>query len=235
MAVRIQRDTILQQALEILDEEGVDGLTMRGLATKLKIQAPSLYWHFANKQELLEALADALMEGVARKTDPDADWQSVVKTIAREIRQALLAHHDAARVFAGTYPVLENVVRVGEAMMASLRRAGASPTFAAWSTLCLSYFITGFVVEEQALTPPRGAPKIDMNARRKAVLALSEESMPNFIAALPALTGKDFDTRFEFGLDVLMRGLEAKLRADRSSSTRRPAKRRTRRTVIANR
>jgi AcrR family transcriptional regulator len=234
MAVRIQRDTVLQQALAILDEEGVDGLTMRGLATKLKIQAPSLYWHFANKQELLEALADALMEGVGRKIDFDADWQTVVKSIAREMRQALLAHHDAARVFAGTYPVLENVVRVGEALMASLRRAGGSPTFAAWATLCMSYFITGFVVEEQALKPPRGAPKIDMNARRKAFLALSVERIPNFIAALPALFDKDFDTRFEFGLDLLVRGLEAKLRADSGRGTR-ATKRRTRRAVSASR
>jgi TetR/AcrR family transcriptional regulator, tetracycline repressor protein len=220
MAVRIQRDVVLQQALEILDEEGVDGLTMRALATKLKIQAPSLYWHFANKQELLEALADALMEGVGRKTDFDADWQTVLKSIAREIRQALLAHHDAARVFAGTYPVRENVVRIGEAVMATLRRAGGTPTFAAWAMLSLSYYITGFVVEEQALQPPRGGPKIDMNARRKAILALPAERNPNVTAAVPAIFNENFDARFEFGVDVLVRGLEARMRADAGRGVR---------------
>jgi AcrR family transcriptional regulator len=220
MAVRIQREVILQQALKVLDEEGVDGLTMRALATKLKIQAPSLYWHFANKQELLEALADALMEGVGRKTDFEADWQTVLKSIAREIRQALLAHHDAARVFAGTYPVLENVVRIGEAVMASLRRGGGTPTFAAWAMLSLSYFITGFVVEEQALNPPKGAAKIDMNARRKAILALPVERNPNVTAAISALFNENFDARFEFGLDVLVRGLEARMRADAARGVR---------------
>jgi TetR/AcrR family transcriptional regulator, tetracycline repressor protein len=213
--VRIQRGKVIQEALDILDEEGIDGLTMRALAKKLKIQAPSLYWHFANKQGLVDALADALMEPVARKLDAKADWQAVFTKLAHEMRQALLARRDGGRVFAGTYPILGNILRVGEALMSCLRRAGASPKFAAWGAFSASYFITGFVMEEQAFDQTKKYATVDMRARRKAILSFSSESyFQAYTEALPALFDKDFDTRFEFGFSIFLQGIESKLKED---------------------
>jgi TetR/AcrR family transcriptional regulator, tetracycline repressor protein len=213
--VRIHRNKVVQDALDILDEEGIDGLTMRALAKKLKIQAPSLYWHFANKQELVDALADALMEPVARIIDAQADWQAVFTKLAREIRHALLARRDGARVFAGTYPALGNILRVGEALMSCLRRAGGSPKFAAWGAFSASYFITGFVMEEQAFDQTKNYATMDLGARRKAILSFSSGSHSQaYREALPALFDKDFDSRFEFGFDVILQGIESKLKDD---------------------
>src|ERR1700691_274562 len=213
-AVRIQRSKIVQEALDILDEEGIDGLTMRALAKKLKIQAPSLYWHFANKQELVDALADALVEPVARNLDTKAEWQVVFTILAHEIRQALLARRDGARVFAGTYPALGNILRVGEALMSCLRRAGASAKFAAWGAFSVSYFISGFVMEEQAFDQTKSYKTMDLGARRKAILSFSSESHFSHVyrEALPALFDKDFDGRFEFGFSIFLRGIESKLK-----------------------
>jgi TetR/AcrR family transcriptional regulator, tetracycline repressor protein len=229
--VRIHRVKVIQDALDILDEEGLDGLTMRALAQRLKIQAPSLYWHFANKQELVDALADALMEPVARKLDLQADWQQVLTNLAHEIRHALLARRDGGRVFAGTYPPLGNILRVGEALMSCLRRGGGSPKFAAWGAFSVSYFITGFVMEEQAFDQTKSYATIDLAARRKAILSFSSDShSQSYRDALPALFDKDFDTRFEFGFGIILRGIESQLKEDPSGekaagSKRTPRKR----------
>jgi len=210
---------VIQEALDLLDEEGVEGLTMRALAKKLRIQAPSLYWHFANKQELVDALADALMEPVARNLDPQAGWLAVFTSLAHEIRHALLARRDGGRVFAGTYPALGNILRVGEALMTCLRRAGGSAQFAAWGTFSATYFITGFVMEEQAFDQTKSYSRLDLRARRKAILAFSSEShSPVYKEALLALLDKDFDSRFEFGLSIFLSGMESKLREGFSGS-----------------
>jgi TetR/AcrR family tetracycline transcriptional repressor len=215
--VRIDRGKVVQGALDILDEEGIDGLTMRALAKKLKIQAPSLYWHFSNKQDLVDALADALMEPVGRKVDVKASWQSVFTNLAHEIRRALLARRDGGRVFAGTYPALGNILRVGEALMNCLRGAGASPKFAAWGVFSASYFITGFVMEEQAFDQTTSYKTVDLTARRKAILSFASESHSQaYREALPALLDKDFDSRFEFGFSIILRGIESKLKEDPS-------------------
>ncbi|WP_240356954.1 TetR family transcriptional regulator [Myxococcus eversor] len=64
--MRIQREQVVRAAWTWVDELGVEGLTMRLLAQALAVQAPSLYWHFPSKQALLETMADALLEDVAR-------------------------------------------------------------------------------------------------------------------------------------------------------------------------
>ena len=64
--MRIQREQVVAAAWALLDEAGLEGLTMRVLAKALSIQAPSLYWHFPGKQALLDAMADTLIHDVAR-------------------------------------------------------------------------------------------------------------------------------------------------------------------------
>ena len=102
--VGIQQEVIVRAALTLLDEVGLEGLTMRRLATALKIQAPSLYWHFPNKQALLDGMADAIFGAVALPRDlKGKTWDVRLKAVFRAIRRAFLAHRDGARVFAGTY------------------------------------------------------------------------------------------------------------------------------------
>ena len=74
----------------------------RKLAQALNIQAPSLYWHFNAKQALIDGMADALVENVARHCPSDQTWDEQVRHLALEFRQALLQRRDGARVFAGT-------------------------------------------------------------------------------------------------------------------------------------
>lgn len=98
------RDTVLRAALELLDEVGIDGLSTRRLAERLGVQSPTLYWHFRNKAELLDAMAEAIMleRHDASLPQEGEAWDAWLVENARSFRRALLAYRDGARLHAGT-------------------------------------------------------------------------------------------------------------------------------------
>ena len=194
--------------MDLLDELGIEGVTMRKLAQALEIKAASLYWHFANKQALMDGMADLLMENVARKTPRNRTWEEQLRQTAAEIRRAMLKHRDGARVFAGSNGVTENVMRVGNALIASLNEAGASTRLAAWGSFSVLYYVLGFVMEEQALGPDSG---IDMKARQAAFVTLANTGYPHASAAAADIFNGNFDQRFALGLDLLIRGIKSRI------------------------
>ncbi len=214
----MSREVVIATALGLLDEVGLEGLTMRRLADALDIKAASLYWHFANKQVLMDGMADALMADVAPQmtalpaegSGPAVAWRAAVAGTARAVRAALLARRDGARVFAGTYVVTDNVLRVAESMIGPLREAGASTRMAGWGAFSILYYVLGFVMEEQALDPSASAP-IDAPGRRAPFEELAAQRYPHVLAAMADLFDLDFDARFEAGLDLILTGLDVKI------------------------
>jgi TetR/AcrR family transcriptional regulator, tetracycline repressor protein len=215
-SVGVKQELIVWAALTLLDEVGLEGLTMRRLATALKIQAPSLYWHFPNKQALLDGMADAIFGAVSLprnrkgKTRDDKTWDERLKAVFRAIRKALLAHRDGARVFAGTYVPTDNVLRVVEAMMALMQEAGASPKLSSDGAFSLVYYVLGFTMEEQGLDPRTGGP-LDLANRQAKFANLAAMKYPSIHAALHRMFDNDLDDRFEAGLDLLINGLKARI------------------------
>ncbi len=209
--VGVKQELIVQTALTLLDEVGLEGLTMRGLANALKIQAPSLYWHFPNKQALLDGMADAIFGAVSLPRNLKGKaWDDRLKAVVRAIRKAFLAHRDGARVFAGTYVPTDNVLRVAEAMMALMREAGASPKLSSDGAFTLVYYVLGFTTEEQGQDPRTGGP-LDLASRHATFASLAAKKYPNIHAALPHMFDNDLDDRFEQGLDLLIRGLKVRI------------------------
>lgn len=94
---KLQPNTVIRAALDLLNEVGVDGLTTRKLAERLGVQQPALYWHFRNKRALLDALAEAMLAENHTHSVPraDDDWRSFLIGNARSFRQALLAYRMA--------------------------------------------------------------------------------------------------------------------------------------------
>jgi len=195
------KDDAIATALKLLDEVGMEGLTMRKLADALNIQAPSLYWHFANKDALLEGMADALMQPVATHNPDHELWDARLRRIASEVRGALLSRQDAARVFAGTYPMSENVLRVGSLLIDCLKRAGADDRLASWGAFTVVYYVIGFVIEEQPLGRDRTRSEHD-DARWAAQFPLAA-------VAMREITAGSADERFGFGLDLQIRALRS--------------------------
>lgn len=141
---KLQPNTVIRAALDLLNEVGVDGLTTRKLAERLGVQQPALYWHFRNKRALLDALAEAMLAENHTHSVPraDDDWRSFLIGNARSFRQALLAYRDGARIHAGTRPGAPQM-ETADAQLRFLCEAGFSAGDAVNALMTISYFTVG--------------------------------------------------------------------------------------------
>ncbi|MFI2236916.1 TetR/AcrR family transcriptional regulator [Streptomyces chrestomyceticus] len=205
---RLDRSRTLQTALDLLDQSGLDALTMRRLADAMGVQAGALYRYFATKQDLLTAMAERMMEGVVEAAATDGgDWSERLTALARAERDALLAHRDGARVFAGTHATGASVLGFADAFVGVLREAGFADDAAARALYTVVNYTVGHTLEEQAALQAQDGTPEDASVLRDAVTA---GTYPHLSATLPTLTSTDFTALFEFGLDLLIGGLRAR-------------------------
>jgi len=149
----LTKAAIVQAAFDLLDEAGMDGLTVRALASRLGVKAPALYWHVPSKQALLDEMATQVWRQIGDRMaalPPDLPWRDMMATYAVTLRRELLGHRDGAKAFTGTTLTDPAVIRRQESTFASLVRQGFSLRTAARSLLLLHYFAIGACVEEQA-------------------------------------------------------------------------------------
>jgi TetR/AcrR family transcriptional regulator, tetracycline repressor protein len=192
----LERETIVAAAMELLDTEGLDGLTMRRLADALGVQAPSIYWHYSGKPALLDDMADALLSKVEPLIAADAGPRDILWGVACQLRAALLARRDGARVFAGTFVARANVLRVAEATMQALDRADFTGKRAATTVFTMLYFVLGFVIEEQA--------RAELPDGREQELRGQVAGFAAAASLLPELLDPDSDARFAAGLELIL-------------------------------
>src|SRR5690625_2014493 len=99
--MKLTRERIVAAALNLLGDAGLEGITLRRLAAQLGVQAPTLYWHIRDKDELLTLLGDAVVAPLAQLPEAGAqNWQEWLVSVAIQFRRALLAHRDGARIVA---------------------------------------------------------------------------------------------------------------------------------------
>ncbi|WP_309102670.1 TetR family transcriptional regulator [Microbacterium sp.] len=176
-AARHDRRSVVECALRLLDEVGLPDLSMRRLASELDVQPSALYWHFVNKQSLLAAVADRILDAVP---EPDADW--TVAATARAIRDALLAYRDGAEVVMSTYALRLGARRAQAALVASLGGAG---TDAATADAAFE-FILGHVTLLQQRMHAQSIGAVDADAADPT--ANADEVFEAGVAAFAALS-----------------------------------------------
>lgn len=142
---------------------------MRRLADALGVQAGALYRYFATKQDLLTAMAERMVGGVADAAGPtgDGDWSERVARLARALRTALLAHRDGARVFAGTHSTGPNTLGFADSLVGVLREAGFDDGEAARALYSVTTFTVGHTLEEQATLRPGDGPPMRGSCTRR--------------------------------------------------------------------
>ena len=152
----------MKAALGLLDEVGLDGLTMRTLADRLRVQAGSLYWHLRDKNELAELLVEAIN---AEMGEPDSrqGWRAQLEWLAWEWRRVLLAHRDAARLVMAHFVARPVTLRRVELVTTLLRQAGFTGAEAANAAYLVATFVPGFVAAE-TIFAERGTPAPTSNA-----------------------------------------------------------------------
>jgi TetR/AcrR family tetracycline transcriptional repressor len=181
--VPLDRGQVVNEALRLADEDGLDRLSLRTLGNRLGVQAPTLYWHVGNKAALLDALADAVMDEALEAlpiAGPDDDFAEWLLTALVELRRAMLCHRDGARIVSGARTSLRRA-DFSELAMATLVDHGVELHRARLLVLAGERFTVGYVLEEQAPADEAApAPDIDELRRRfpVATQAITEYFTP---------------------------------------------------------
>jgi AcrR family transcriptional regulator len=199
----LTRDAIVEAALALLERDGLQGLSMRRLAQELGAGAASLYWHIGDKEELLSLMLDRIV-GEAELIEPKSDgWQEQVKEMLRATRRLMLKRRDAAQISLGRIPAGPNSLPVLERTLAVLAAAGLPARVISYAADMFALYVGGFAYEESM--PPLGDPA----ALGEYFSSLPPEQFPTLVALAADLTEGGADERFEFAIELLVRGLEA--------------------------
>ncbi|MBV0916612.1 TetR family transcriptional regulator [Mycobacteroides chelonae] len=151
-AAPLNRYDLVRRATAILDDYGIADLTMRRLARELDIAPSALYWHFANKQQLLGAVADHVLAPLAETDCRDVPWPQRIEFLCAALRDALLSHKDGAELVSASFAsgqtshMITVVNRLAEAAVTS--GLGAVP--AALAARSIVYYVLGYVADEQS-------------------------------------------------------------------------------------
>jgi TetR/AcrR family tetracycline transcriptional repressor len=158
----IEREKILETALDLLNEVGLDKLTTRKIAERLGVQQPALYWHFRSKGDLLDALNAEILARyhTHRSPLPGERWDEFTLAHARSFRRALLSVRNGARINAGTRPGTTQFADA-EKQLQLYVEAGFSPAEAFNISIAVARYVVGFVLEEQDERAEEEAPGLD--------------------------------------------------------------------------
>ena len=203
---------IVDAALAVVDAEGFDALTMRRVAQELGTGGASLYAHVEGKDALIELVMDRVVGELEVPWPPDPErWDEQMKECVRRMRAVFTAHRDLARGALARIPTGPNAMTKMEQMLALMRASDLPDQAIAFAADLLALYGTA-VAYEDSLYSARGWTEQDMVAYidqlRSYFQDLPAERFPHTVALAAALTAGDGEERFEFGLDVLMRGLK---------------------------
>lgn len=202
----ISKEMIIHEALGLLKDEGLEGLTFRKLMSRLQIKAPAIYWRFENKRDLLDAVAEAILREHFRGLAPmrkQQSWQAWFKGTLHRLRDAMLAYPDGARLVAGARPhQAPTLARIAEYSLQAtedsvgLKNAGAI-------VFTALHYTFGHVIEEQASPGPEelaSAAQTSILAEFPTIARLIDSSR------LASLTPKNI---YDIGLNLIIQGSEA--------------------------
>ncbi len=214
--VALTRDVIVDTAIKLLDQDGLDGVTMRRVADQLGTGAASLYAHVANKEDLLDLVLERIVADV-QIPDPDPEhWQDQIREVCMTMYRVYKAHRDIAVVSLGNIPTGANALRIADRLMAIMLAGGVPPQVAGWALDRLALYICADAYEgsilfkrlqESGLTQEAFFEKYIQSAR-EFYDHLPAEQFPTLSKHVSDLMGGDDESRFAFGLDMIVRSLD---------------------------
>ncbi|WP_227998916.1 TetR/AcrR family transcriptional regulator C-terminal domain-containing protein [Nocardia australiensis] len=212
----LRLEQIVAAAVELLDAEGLDALSMRKLGAKLGAGATSIYWYVANKDELLELTLDEIW-GLVETPDPaEASWREVVTTYGYNLRATLLAHPWAA-ILSGQLPSMgPNAFRLSDRLRRTLTQAGFTGVDVYLAAGTVTSYVLGQVVPEITLAKVYNDDDYDIDYLMQMMEPYRDEypeMLDEYRKAIPADLSSGRAVAFDFGLLCVMDGLESRLRA----------------------
>jgi AcrR family transcriptional regulator len=207
--IPLSRERVLRAGVAFADANGVASLSMRKLGEVLGVEAMSLYNHVANKDDLLDGMVDLVFSEIDLPSG-GGDWKTAMRTRAQSARQALGRHPWAIALMSSRTSPGSATLRHHDAVIGSLRTAGFSIDLAAHAFSALDSYIYGFALQEATL--PLGETEEETaEVARMMVQQFPRELYPHlyeFTIEHVLKPGYDYSAEFEFGLDLILDGLQ---------------------------
>jgi AcrR family transcriptional regulator len=204
----LTRQRVVRAALQIMDTEGLEAVTMRRIGRELGVEAMSLYNHVEDKEDILDSICE---EVVGEFEAPTADgWAEAARAAAFEYRRLLLAHPNVLTLMTERKRPFNslNALRVYEYALEVFRSAGLTEMDAIQAFHSFGSYILGAVTMELGLMV--GSPNEDEEAHREMARLVASADLPRLQEALPHMVNCDLDEQFAFGLDLLIDGIRAR-------------------------
>ena len=204
----LTKERILEAALRVMDAEGLDAVTMRRIGRELGVEAMSLYNHVEDKDDILNGVTERVFTEFDYP-ELTGDWMRDGRAMSHEWRRLLNLHPSVCQLLAERHKPLEGLAAFGamDKALGLLRRAGLSERDAAQAFNALGSYILGYVTMEQGLM--LGNDEEHARQHDEAVTALQGSGFDNVVACLPHFADCDPDQQFDFGLDLIFRGVRA--------------------------
>jgi TetR/AcrR family tetracycline transcriptional repressor len=197
----LSRRRILEAAVRFVDREGLEALSMRKLGSELGVEAMSLYNHVPNKSALLDGMVEVLL-GELEIPPEDEGWERRIREAYRAFRRLAHEHPNVFPLLVVRSPDTMDGVWLVEEFLKTLRDAGFEPQTALYAFRVLSSYASGYAMAEIrgfAMEPAGG---------RLGAVTLSPDDFPHIHELDTPLRKVDHDAEFEFGLDLILTGLQ---------------------------
>jgi AcrR family transcriptional regulator len=203
----LSRERVLRAALVLADRDGIVSLTMRRLGQDLEVEAMSLYNHVANKDDILDGVVDLVFSEIALPSD-QAEWRTAMRKRAVSAHEALLRHPWATSLMQSRTKPGPATLRHHDSVLGSLRKAGFTLVMAAHAISVIDGYVYGFALQQIniPLQAPEQVAEVGVNILRQ--LAGEYPHLAEMITEHAMRPGYDYSEEFEFGLDLILDGLE---------------------------
>lgn len=206
--VSLTKDRVLNAAVKLADKHGIDSLSMRKLAQELRVEAMSLYNHVANKDEILDGIVDIIVGEIELPSDAD-DWRAGMRRRAISAREVFGRHPWAITVMESRTNPGPTSLGYYEAVIRCLRQAGFSIAMAAHAFSVLDSYIYGFAMQELKLPFDDSDELADVAENILELMPANEYPYFTELTVEHVLKpGYDYGNEFQFGLDLILDGLE---------------------------
>jgi AcrR family transcriptional regulator len=204
----LTRERVLQTAIRLADQGGLESLSMRKLGQELGVEAMALYYHFANKDEVLDGIVDLVFREIDLPSR-GPDWKTAMRRRAISLRDVLSRHRWAiGQMESRRNPGPANL-RHHDAVIGSLRASGFTVEMTAHAYSLLDGYIYGFALTKMNLPFDTSEDVAEMAQTMLEPFAADEyPNLVEFITEHAMKPGYDFGYEFEYGLDLLLDGLE---------------------------
>jgi len=205
--MQLTRRRIIAAAMDLIERDGAEAITMDRLATELGCGVMSLYHHVPSKSALLDGVADAVMSGIEVTSVPVGGWHEQIRAQARAFRQVARGHPRCTVVVVSRPPSSARMVRPVEAALATLCDAGFGRQEAVRILRAFVVYIMGSVLHEIGIAP--GADASDDEEAETHRVRLRPANFPQLVSLTAELRASDPDADFEFGLELLVQAVAA--------------------------